>query len=34
MPFEDFGIDQNDVEFELSYLPMELISTLYQLIIN
>ncbi|XP_013589103.1 PREDICTED: uncharacterized protein LOC106297409 [Brassica oleracea var. oleracea] len=26
--FEDFGIDQNDVEFELSYLPMELINTI------
>ncbi|XP_013607999.1 PREDICTED: uncharacterized protein LOC106314716 [Brassica oleracea var. oleracea] len=26
--FEDFGIDQNDVELELSYLPMELISTI------
>ncbi|KAG5401151.1 hypothetical protein IGI04_015758 [Brassica rapa subsp. trilocularis] len=25
---EDFGIDQNDVELELSYLPMELISTI------
>ncbi|KAF3564502.1 hypothetical protein DY000_02015050 [Brassica cretica] len=28
MSFEDFGIDQNDVELELSYLPMELISTI------
>ncbi|KAF3525067.1 hypothetical protein F2Q69_00047992 [Brassica cretica] len=28
MAFEDFGIDQNDVELELSYLPMELISTI------
>ncbi|XP_056848944.1 uncharacterized protein LOC108831557 [Raphanus sativus] len=26
--FEDFGIDQNEVELELSYLPMELISTI------
>ncbi|KAF2582566.1 hypothetical protein F2Q68_00003284 [Brassica cretica] len=26
--FEDFGIDQNDVQLELSYLPMELISTI------
>ncbi|CAG7862804.1 unnamed protein product [Brassica rapa] len=26
--FEDFGIDQNNVELELSYLPMELISTI------
>ena len=26
--FEDFGIDQNDVELELTYLPMELISTI------
>ncbi|KAF2608155.1 hypothetical protein F2Q68_00045268 [Brassica cretica] len=24
MAFEDFGIDQNDVELELTYLPMEL----------
>ncbi|KAF2605813.1 hypothetical protein F2Q68_00045270, partial [Brassica cretica] len=24
--FEDFGIDQNEVELELSYLPMELIN--------
>ncbi|XP_048623795.1 uncharacterized protein LOC106442157 [Brassica napus] len=28
MSFEDFGSDQNDVELELSYLPMELISTI------
>ncbi|KAG2275360.1 hypothetical protein Bca52824_057915 [Brassica carinata] len=28
MAFEDFGIDQNLVEFELSYLPMELISSI------
>ncbi|KAF3520532.1 hypothetical protein DY000_02060567 [Brassica cretica] len=26
--FENFGIDQNDVVLELSYLPMELISTI------
>ncbi|KAF3553413.1 hypothetical protein F2Q69_00012042 [Brassica cretica] len=26
--FEDFGIDQNDVELELSYLPLELINTI------
>ncbi|KAF2607274.1 hypothetical protein F2Q68_00043840 [Brassica cretica] len=26
--FEDFGIDQNDVELELTYLPMELINTI------
>ncbi|KAF3533830.1 hypothetical protein DY000_02041266 [Brassica cretica] len=25
--FDDFGIDQNDVELELSYLPMELITS-------
>uniref|UniRef100_A0A0D3BIH5 SWIM-type domain-containing protein n=1 Tax=Brassica oleracea var. oleracea TaxID=109376 RepID=A0A0D3BIH5_BRAOL len=28
MAFEDFGIDQNLVEFELSYLPMKLISSI------
>ena len=28
MAFEDFGIDQNLVELELSYLPMELISSI------
>lgn len=26
MAFQDFGIDQTDLEFELNYLPMELIS--------
>ncbi|KAF3533833.1 hypothetical protein DY000_02041269 [Brassica cretica] len=26
--FEDFGIDQNDVELELSYIPTELISAI------
>ncbi|KAG5384389.1 hypothetical protein IGI04_035859 [Brassica rapa subsp. trilocularis] len=30
--FEDFGIDQNNVELELSYLPMELITTTLSLI--
>ncbi|KAF3599136.1 hypothetical protein F2Q69_00038767 [Brassica cretica] len=28
MDFEDFRIDQNLVELELSYLPMELISSI------
>ncbi|XP_056848936.1 uncharacterized protein LOC130499057 [Raphanus sativus] len=28
MVFKDFGIDENDVELELSYLPMELIGTI------
>ena len=28
MAFEDFGIDQNLVELELSYLPMELIGSI------